>query len=323
MIISHTFGWYYGGQYNGTLTITSQTAFVFLAGFTSAVLYSRRLQTSAVQIKSKLFIRSYRFMALFILLNLFIFTLRPDRLHTLIHRHTLPDILFRVILLGADSKPVSFEMLVPIALTCLASWFLIRHLKPKTSLLLALCCILSLFIIEVTRTFNYYGVRYTTIGTVGCLLGIFISPVAWDNVQKRIMKRSTIVFVAICSFTYYTLMCLYTNRHTPLFYSLHFFPTVLNLVLMYQLGSLLPLASDGLLQRVNALIAENMLFAYVAHLMIIYLISSFLPVAAYPFSYTMMISAGVGLATVAACSSAVWCSKRFTLARNAYSYLFK
>ncbi|HNR14322.1 MAG TPA: hypothetical protein PLG17_00315 [Thermodesulfobacteriota bacterium] len=323
MIFAHTFSWYYCGTYYNCLLIMFQCGFIYMAGFTSAVLYSQKLSDHPKQIRTKLFTRFYQFMALFILLNLFICTMRPERLYTLTHAYSLPDIVFRIIILRENANLISFEMLVPIAFTCLFSWFLIRSFRPRISLLLALFLILSLFLIEATGRFNYYGIRFIIIGLIGCLTGIFVSTLPWDKVKTRLMAPSLLLAVCLTIIVYLSLNYIFREEQRPIFYSVHVTFAVLNLLFAYQVAEKLQLAYDGIFSRLFSILGERMLFVYVVHLMIIYLLSGFIGMHTYSFFHTIAIAGGIILATAGVCHFVIVSSIRYPLVKNAYLLFFK
>lgn len=86
------------------------------------------------------------------------------------------------VFLGTNQRSFAFDILVPIALTSIFSWVL---LKPPLYNWMNLAAIflfaLLLRVFETENLLDYYGVKFLVIGLMGCSAGSVLRKLDWQN----------------------------------------------------------------------------------------------------------------------------------------------
>lgn len=323
MLIAHPLQWYYIVDYNKNIDWYAPSGFVFLAGFTSSLLYSRKQARDPGYVKTKLIGRFFRFMGLFLALNAAGILFQPARLTKILSAFAPWEIPVKLIFLLDKRYLLSYEILVPIALTSLLSWFLIRLLNRGGAMVAFIACFSFLCFIESTGFFNYYGTRTTCIGVLGSLAGIYLSNARWDTIRARLSGPYTLLFLAIPLFLYYYAVFMFTARGNPVYFWIHFFPMVWILSTVYTLSFRLRLPKRPVFKQLNTIFSNHMLFIYVFHLSLLFFLSHVIPTHRLTLLPMLGTIAFVMLASILLCSFIDYCTQKSLVLRSAYASIFR
>lgn len=322
MVITHIFQNFYIYGYTHHVPIINLIGFVFLSGITVAAVYSEKLVIAPKKMSRQLTARAGKLLLIFLVCNLIVILVMPERIVELSKLGFWGLIL--AIILGTHQSYIAFDVLVPIAVTFFISIFLMRVIRRNTiSLILLILFMIMIWILEWLDVFNYYGVKLTIVGIIGCLTGISVRFLDWSRAAERLSKKySAIIIVGAIIIVYYFFPIFFTKINLAKF-SYHLLPTGLIMFFIYMGSYELNLNKWSIIKNINNTLAKYMLFAYLFHILVINIITVFLEENSLDFIKAI----GLGLIlltfTILVCYILDFVNAKSALSKRVYNAIFK
>jgi peptidoglycan/LPS O-acetylase OafA/YrhL len=320
MIIAHAFESFYRPEFNRNYTAYVTLGFVFLSGFTVSAIYGQKVGRDPLRYFKRFTKRALKLFVLYVACNIVAVLLFRDRLAALEEQPVTR--VAASIFLGTNQAVLGLDILMPIAMTLFISWFVLASGARKHCLFLIAVLCASLCFFELSRTFNYFGVKFTLIGLIGALAGRRVSDLPWDRISAKLFMPGVTIVVALFILAYYVNLALLTGKGDIVF-SLHLVPTFAMLFLVYALSNDLRLGQLTSISSVASILSQYMLFAYLFHLLLLNVLLLFLPRKGFTFLATGIIALVVMLVTVISCRVLDRSNRRSLCCSSIYGLVFK
>lgn len=260
MVIYHSLDYFYFGASMIKYVRFITGAFIFISGFLVSHIYMKKYNMQVNRICSRLFVRGFKLLILFILLNavLYFFVWEGHG-----KRGTEMSINYetvKIIFISGTYKIAAFDILIPIGYVLILFGSLILLFRDRIWLYIFLSISLFLYCsVMYYGNQEAYNLRYISIGFFGFSLG-FID-------ENRLLSLSKYATVIVSFFLIYLLGLNWMNQNYPQYVAL----TILNLMVIYLLGS--KLSSRNIIVRKINLIGQYSLFSYLTQIAFLQLLS--------------------------------------------------
>lgn len=321
MILTHSFEMFYTPDYNRQFTDFVTVGFVFLVGFTTGTIYAKTVAEAPRKYFKKFAKRSAKLLGIFLVCNVVIFLLLPDRLSMLAVRS--PASVMMSILLGLDQRIFGFDILIPIAITIFLSWFILSARSHRWTLPVAALLYVLFGFFERSATFNYFGIKFTLIGVLGTLTGKWVSGLEWRNAMRRLCASGANIGAGVFVLLYVPALWLLTEKSGEKIYFIHVLPTVAILYVIYLISMKLKFSSVVVFRVCFEPFSQYMLFAYLFHIAAINLLFLAIPRDGLDWTPTFLVFLAVMSCTVAACHFLKYLNNRWSFSQRMYNLAFK
>lgn len=317
MVVMHSILMYckYGLSSNYTLAIT--LGFAFISGFAIGALYTNRLKNDFSKYSRRLMFRGAKLILIFTILNLIILYLH-DIKYSMVVEYDLWDIIV-VIFLGSRQDLFGFDILVPIALTSIMSWLFIIGTKGYATLLIIILLIFSVVLLDLFVDFNVFGLKALMVGLIGVELGKIATTVDWDEFINWVVKsRFKYLCYAVIALYYYLMTVVAFN---DIYVSIHILPTIFLLFVVYLLAR--DIYSVNIFRPFYTHISENLLLAYVSHILILRMLTFIIQPDSFNLYLTVFLAATMVMVTYYITLIADNLSSNYPLFKRLYRSFFK
>jgi hypothetical protein len=318
MVIAHSFQIYYNQLYNKHLTYYVLVGFVFTAGLTIGSVYQELVLKKPGKYGGIIFLRSLKLLGIFIFANAMILSLYPGRI--LQGRKLQPFELLVSALLRDGDMHFSFSVLIAISLTFLFSIVLLCWRIRSIDLIFIGMMITGLWAIEVTGKFDYYTIKMIAVGVFGVILSKNLFYVNWDNFKSKYSKWYLVLWM--CYATYQlTLIILDTDKEWKLNVGHYINITILLLLAVYFTSFRMGISNLKLITILNKLLAKNMLFAYLFHLLLLRYFAKIM--GSGNFYFAIAVSLITLLVTILTCQLLNYLTDKYMTINKIYSIVFR
>lgn len=321
MVFSHVFEMFFLPDYNRHLTYYVTIGFVFLSGFAIGVLYSERIRINPQKYLKRLTTRACKLFIMFVICNLVILLILKHRLD-IFYQLSILEISTSV-LLGTNQSLFGFDILIPIALTSLFSWLLLKVQGGRVSLVLIFLFFVSLSFMETLNLLNYYGIKFMFVGLIGCLLGKLISDLDWSHALKTVVRSTGAIIGGIAVLSYYAILLFFSNKGSPINVYYHLIPSIAILFFVYMLSYDVRLGEWLVIKILNKTLGRYMLFAYLFHILVINSLFIFIPKDSLCLLGTSVLALLVLSFTIATCYLLDLLNLKSAVFAKTYSTFFK
>ena len=321
MVITHVFEMFYIPDYDRRLTYYVTIGFVFLSGFTVGARYSEKTRANPRESAKKLMSRGYKLLLVYAISNFLVLLIRRSKFDILIESTPL-DIVMSVFL-GTNQRLFGFDILVPIALTSIFSWVLLKLFNNWVQLAAIFLFALLLRVFETENLLDYYGVKLLVIGLMGCLAGSLLRKLDWQNALGTLLRYHATLMSGMVVLLYYITMIVFSGGNAPIMVHYHVIPTVVMLLFVYMLSYVFHLGENFLIKLLNMTLAKYMLFAYLFHILLINVLFLWVRHDSLGFMHTLAVGVFVLLMTVAACYFVELTTSKSPICARIYSTGFK
>lgn len=319
MIFTHAFEQFYIPDYNRNYTNYVTIGFVFLSGFTIGVLYFERVRNNPQQYFKRSVNRAFKLIMIYIIGNLVIIVPSQYKLHFLLSSGVLKNIV--AIFLGTNTEFFAFDILIPIAITSFFAWFILRYLRKNVALLFIILFCLFLWFSETMNVLNYFGIKYSIAGFIGCFLGRLITDIEWDHTLKKLSRYYVTIICGLVIFIYYYIIVYFYKGLVKVHY--HLIPTIIILLFVYLISYDFQLNKYRWFNSVNETLSRQLLFGYLFHLLLIHGLFFIFPKDSLDFFGTLLVALFLLSVCVITCFFLDFMTSKSLLLKKIYLNIFK
>ena len=322
MIFGHSFINYYLPDYNRNLTAFVTIAFVFISGFSIGAVH---FKYSSLAPRVNLFHalkRTFRFYLLYLACNAVVISLDQGRL-AILSNTPFYAIIFNNIF-GTVGPAFILDILPPIALTTLYSWFFLE-LKDKNIpyyILMIFVPILALLAIESIADMELATLELSLVGVSGCFIGKIAALINWNNFIRKMSRIKIIVILGLIISCYFLAVRYSFWPQGPILVWLHFPFIIVLMFFVYIISYSLNLSNFQWIRFTNSTIGKYTLFSYIFHIGVIKLSCLFVD-KEFSFSQTTFLAFFLLGIMIACCYLLESAIKKYSWVSNTYSIVFR